>query len=857
MDALSLESCALAARAFTLFFLLINTAEQVQRVRRRNDYLRSAGGEPQPGSARWVMQRLRKDGHSATEVAQAMERLDVRPVLTAHPTESTRRTLLALQARVADLLLAREQVPDAARPPIEDRLVAEIELLWLTAETREDRLLVMDEVSTVLWYLETRLVDAEGAARGELVRAFEVEFGGVLQPLLAPVRFGSWVGGDRDGNPSVTPEVTIAAARRASYALLGHYRAALDDLIERVSVSDRFVSVDERLRTSLEDDRAELPAVWEANHRRNRHEPLRLKLTYMSARVEATRRRIAELDAGRPATTSASYSGPEALEHDLALVRDTLEGAGAGHVKQALIDPLLARLRAHGFHGLRLDLREHASVHARAVAAVSAARGLPDLDLDDLRRELLGPMTSLATLRRVGEEAQKVLDVFQAMRRVQDELGNQAASTYIVSGTSTTEDVLRTLFLAREAGLVQLSETPPVSRLDVVPLFETLDDLERAPAVIGALFEDETYRRQLEARGRRQEIMLGYSDSAKDAGMLPSAWALYRAQEGVTERCRAANVELTLFHGRGGTVGRGGGSPVYRALSALPPGTTQGRVKITEQGEIISQQFGLLPIAERTLEVMLAGTFLHGFTDWRGGTAAADVTLFREVMDRLAALALPVYRQAVHDDGAVFALFQIATPVGELAHAQFGSRPAYRAGSAPTIEGIRAIPWQFGWTQIRLMLPAWLGVGTALHEVANEPGGLDVLRRMTRQWPFFDDLLAKLEMVCAKVDLDIARVYVQRLGGDRTLLAHLEAEYARTVDAILRITGRARLLEDSHVLGASVMLRNPYVDPLSLLQVSLLGRKRVLPADDPQRAAIIRAIDTTLGGIAQGLRNTG
>jgi phosphoenolpyruvate carboxylase len=833
---LSLELQAVAARAFTLFFLLINTAEQVHRVRRRDEYLRNAGAEPQPASARWTMRRLRESGRSADEVIDAIARLDVRPVLTAHPTESTRRTLLALQARVADLLLARERAPECDRAPIEEALDGEVELLWLTAEVRQDRPSVLDEVSTGLWYLETRLLDASARARDALVRAFEDEFAATGEALRAPVpiRFGTWMGGDRDGNPFVMPETTLAAARRASHVILGRYRRTLDELTERLSVSATIAPPTDEFRASLDADRALLPDVWEANRRRNADEPVRLKLSFMSARVEATRRLVASRDAGRSERHPAAYSDAAALEADLDLVRQYLLAAGAVDACATTVDALLAGVRAHGFHGFIMDVRDHADMHEAALRDVAGA----------------------------SEETRKVRDTFGVIRTIQDEIEPGAVCTYVVSMARSVDDLLRVLELAREAGLVDLDADPPRSRIDAVPLFETLDDLDRAPAVMRELLAHPVYARQLAARGRRQEVMIGYSDSGKDAGILASSWALYRAQEELASVCREADVEILLFHGRGGSVGRGGGSPVYRALAALPPGTTRGSIKITEQGEIISQQFGLLPIAERTLEVMLGGVLLQEFTDWRDGREASQVAQFRETMDALAARSLRVYRALVHESPELFELFRAVTPIEELADARFGSRPAYRPGSKPGVGGIRAIPWQFGWTQIRLMLPGWLGAGTALAEIAGTLNGMEQVREMAGAWPFFDDLLAKIEMACATADLEIARAYVTRLGGDVRLFEQLEEEYARTVQQLLEIRGREYLLDDSAVLQTAIGLRNPYVDPLSLLQIVLLERRRSdgeeRGAEDDEGAQRIRdALATTLSGIAQGLRNTG
>jgi phosphoenolpyruvate carboxylase len=833
---LPIERVAIVARAFTLFFLLINTAEQVHRVRRAREYRSAETDAPQPGSARWAMRRLRSQGHDAAAVERAMLALDVRPVLTAHPTESTRRTLLGLQTRVADMLLEPEGAPPADRRAIEERLDAEVELLWLTDEVRQDRPTVMDEVSTVIWYLETRLLDASERARETLVRAFEEEFAATSVTLRqsVPLTMGNWVGGDRDGNPFVTPNVTIATARRASYAILGRYSDALGLLVERLSVSSALAQPSPELLASIERDATLVPDVYEANRRRNAKEPVRLKLTLMRARVDATRRLTAARDAGAPTSEPAAYPNATALEQDLLLVRESLTTAGAARASHATIDPLLATVRAHGFYGYVMDIRDHADSHREAVAGNNP----------------------------------RVVETFQAIRAIQDEVGERAASTYIVSMTTEPADLLRVLQLGTQAGLVALDDDPPSSRLDVVPLFETRADLEHAPAIMGALLRDDLYRRQLQARGNRQEVMIGYSDSGKDAGILASSWALYEAQERLASLFGEAGIALRLFHGRGGSVGRGGGSPVSRALAALPPGTVNGRIKITEQGEIVSQQFGLLPVAERTLEVTLAGVLMQQFSSGPEDPTLAEMREFRATMSDLAERGLALYRELAHDDAALFELFRSVTPIDALADARFGSRPAYRPGGKAGIEGIRAIPWVFGWTQIRLTLPGWLGVGTALGHYVATPGGLDLLRRMARRWPFFDDLVSKIEMVCAKSDLGIARLYVDTLGGDVRLFERLEAEYDATVDAVLRIRESDALMRDTPVIQSAIVLRNPYVDPLSLIQISMLRRRTEEraethgaagspPASGLAAHTIDSVLSTTLSGIAQGLRNTG
>ncbi len=857
---LPLDVTAVTARAFTLFFLLINTAEQVHRVRRRRAYLGDGDLKPQPASATWTMQKLKEKGVSAREVGDALATLDVRPVLTAHPTESTRRTLLTLQARVADLLLERENVFPAERAAIDESLEAEIELLWLTAEVRHDRPSVGDEVSTVLWYLETRLLDASARANASLVRAFDEEFGSPRDDLhqSSAIRLGTWVGGDRDGNPFVTPATTIAASRRASYVILGRYQSWVDELVRRLSLSAHIAPPSDELESSLQTDRTLLPDIWEANARRNEDEPVRLKLTFIAARISATRAIVAARDAGHPAELPAAYTGAQDLLNDLMLVNDSLGLAGAIHAQRTVLNPLLGSIRTYGFHGMMMDVRDHADSHRSALEEIASAVGHAPFDEEGLRQELKGRRPLIGTNVDLSDATKRVVDTFAAIRTIQTETGPDAVSTYIVSMARNSSDLLRVLLLAREAGLVDLTSDAPRSAIDVVPLFETLGDLENAPAVMRELLADPVYRRQLTARGNRQEVMIGYSDSGKDAGIIASSWGLYRGQELLVPIFREAGIALRLFHGRGGSVGRGGGSPVYRALAALPPDSVHGRIKITEQGEIISQQFGLLPIAERTLEVTLSGVLLQRFTDWRDDVSDDDVTLFRQTMEDLSARSHDLYRATAHENPALFEMFGKATPIAELASARFGSRPAYRPGSSGGIDGIRAIPWVFGWTQNRLMLPGWLGVGTSLSEFAETPAGLDLLQRMAKQWPFFDDLLAKIETVCAKADVDITRAYVSRLGGDVDLLEKLIDEFKLTIATLMKIRGADNLLDDSVVVQAAIALRNPYVDALSLLQINQLLHKRSDPHPSEEEMERIESVlATTVSGIAQGLRNTG
>ncbi len=856
VKSLPLDVAAPVARAFTLFFLLINTAEQVHRVRRRQSYRKDTHAGPQPASMEWALRKLAQRGMSAEQVRETLRRVEVRPVLTAHPTESTRRTVLDLQARLAEALLAREEAPPGEREHIEEGMEADIELLWLTDEVRRDRPSVMDEVSTVIWYLEDRLLEASALVDGATRRAFFQVFGEELG-FSVDLPLGSWVAGDRDGNPFVTPEITLAAARRSAHALLGHYQEKLRELIHRLSISDRIAPAPAELRSSIARDKESFSEVWQANQVRDVHEPLRLKLTFMVSRLECGRQEIASRDAGRPQIVAGAYTSSSDFIEDLELCQRALLAANARRASRFFLEPLIGQVKTLGFSGYRLDIREDSERHTAAIRDIAERTGRTPPDSASLGNELLLRRPLLPRHIDLDEQSQRTVSVFDVMRSIQEEFGEPAAQTYIISMTRSADDLLRVLLLARECGLADLAHEPPRSSFDVVPLFETGNDLANAPQIMESLFEHPAYARQLQARGKRQEIMLGYSDSAKDVGMLAASWELYRAQEKLASVARKANVELTLFHGRGGTVGRGGGSPVFRALAALPPETLTGRIKITEQGEVISQKFGLLPIAERSLEVMLSGTLMAMSSDFRNDVSLAQVSQFREITEQLAARSREVFRKFVHEDNRLFSIFLEATPVRELAHVHFGSRPAYRDKGAGTMKGIRAIPYNFGWTQIRLMLTAWLGAGTALHEALEQDGGTELLRHMAESWPFFDDLLSKIEMVCAKADIEVARLYLAELYPDDTLFEELIAEFNHTVNAIRRIRRRDTLVESHRFLDTALKLRNPYVDALSVLQVALLKRKREMSEDDAERALLDQVLGTTLNGIAQGMRNTG
>lgn len=851
VQSIDIEDSAAMVRAFTLYFVLLNTAEQVDRARRRTQ----PNSDDRQASVLESFAQLKRAGFSAQDVRQRVTELEVRPVLTAHPTECTRKTVLTLQGRIAEALLARGFAAPDERMVLESHIEAEIELLWLTAEVVRNRPSVRHEVSTVLWYLEDRLLRAGSVVDDAVTRAFSAVFSEDLG--VAPrLPLGSWVAGDRDGNPFVTADATLSAARRGSSTLLRYYLAEVTQLMEMLSLSNRLARAPEDLWLSLDRDRAELSSVWASKERWYEDEPLRLKAAFIRERLIRTLRQFDEREERRPTEVPGAYLTPGAFLADLQVVRTALEAGGAELSSRRLVAPLIAHVEESGFAGYLLDIRQHSDVHKATLASITERLGMSPWDGEMLRKELLGRRPLLNPFVKLDEAAQNTIDAFRAMATIQRESGELGARTYIISMTTCADDLLRVLILGREAGLVDLGGDPPVSQIDVVPLFETGDDLDSAPEIMRSLFADPAYARQMEARGHRQEVMIGYSDSGKDVGLLPAAWKLYEAQAKLVEVAREFGIDLTLFHGTGGTVGRGGGSPVYRALSALPPGTIGKGIKITEQGEVISQKYGILPIAERSLEVMYTGALVASMKDWRSKVEPAKVVLFAETMERMSQVAIPKYRSLVHEGDRLFEMFLNTTPVRELANVHFGSRPAYREKAAEKMSGIRAIPWIFGWTQMRLMLPVWLGLGTALESVGSRTGGLVILQEMAACWPFFEDMLAKVEMVIAKADLEISELYVKALDGDRELFAELSLEFERTKEWLLKIRKRESLLEEKR-LASMLSVRDPMIDALSLFQVHLLQTKLGLPEGSPLREQIDAALGTTLNGIAQGLRNTG
>ncbi len=808
VDALSVADAYRLTKAFTMYFALTNLAETMHRTRRRRARQLNKN-DPQPGTMRGTLERMKAAGLSLEDTLALLARVMVVPVFTAHPTEVSRRTVLFKRARIADALERLDQVPltdDAVESDV-DRILAEITLLWQTDEVRRVRPSVIEEIRMGLDHYERVLIDVVPELYAEIADAICECYGEEIEPASLPpvVRFGSWIGGDADGNPYVKPDTTRAALQLARATILQHYEHSLERLVEQLSASTGQVPVSAELESRLDEYTRTIPSVDPDPEGRAQSEVYRRFLGYVGWRLRAVR---------DDPQNAQGYQEAEEFASDLQLVRASLDRHSGERVARLLLDPLLRQVATFGFYLHTLDIRKHARIHA------------------DPGEELFAALRGIAKLKATYPP--------------------QAITRYVISGARNVGDVLTLIRLLGESGVtVAGGERDP--GLMPVPLFESIEDLRNAPAVCRELWSRDDYAGLLQSWGGRQEVMLGYSDSNKDGGMLTSSWELYRAHRALHDVAREVGVTLTLFHGRGGTVGRGGG-PTHRAITAQPPHSFSGEIRITEQGEVLNWKYSDEVLAERSLELMVAAS-----TDALAGLGRPDdvkLARWEPVIDELSRSAFALYRERIADNPDILTYFREGTPVDELEHARIGSRPA-RRGESRGLDDLRAIPWVFGWMQSRLVLPAWFGVGHACeHFMARGESERELLREMMREFPFFRDMMRNVEIGMAKADLDIAARYAE-LVEDAALrtrfFAMLREEFERTRRVLLDITGQSELLEQNPVLAHSIRLRNPYVDPMSLIQVSLLRRKRGGEDTDEMNYAL----SATINGIAAGLRNTG
>ncbi|HSO21716.1 MAG TPA: phosphoenolpyruvate carboxylase, partial [Chondromyces sp.] len=820
------------ARAFSAYFALVNMAERVHRIRRRRDALKS--GVPQPGSLEDVTIRLAAAGITADEVRATLAGMLLEPVFTSHPTEAIRRTILAKEQRVAriliDFLEHTDRTPQETSS-LEARLRDEITLIWQTADHSGVKRTVADEVEHVLFYLIDviyRVVPALEEAMASAMRAAwgDDDAGEVPWPF---VRFGSWVGGDMDGNPNVGPETIQRTLERQRELIIDRYVAELRELFGHLSQSRSRVGIDAGVEDRCAEYRRRMPEVAEEIPGRYGDMPYRILLWFCWARLEAVRD-----GAGH------AYSSGRELCDDLQLIIDSLRTNRGEHAGLVRTLHLARRAAAFGFHLATLDVRQDASVHRQVVGELLDDPDFADMDAAARTATLKTALESdPASSTPDGPEVERVLGVFARIGEARRSFGAEAIGPYIISMAQGPDDALAVLYLARRAGL---GDDEGRVALDVAPLFETVDDLDTAGDTLGRLLADPLYRAHVASRGDRQIVMLGYSDSSKESGLAASRWALYRAESDLSEAARSAGVELTLFHGRGGTPSRGGSKP-RAGILAQPPGVMKGRLRVTEQGEIIHAKYGLRGLALRTLELTAGAVLEATVLDPMRSEARPE---WRDVMDTIAATARSAFRSLVYEDEDFDTYFRLATPIDVIERLEIGSRPASRR-SGSGIESLRAIPWVFSWTQNRHLLPGWYGIGRGL-EAALETHGQEVMCEMAHHWPFFTNLLADVEMALAKADMGIAERYAKLAGeaGSR-LFPRISAEFQRTSELICQLFGTREVLQREPVLSRSIRLRNPYVDPISLLQVDLLVRWRARDCDDP---ALEEALKVTVRGIA-------
>jgi phosphoenolpyruvate carboxylase len=846
LSTLSIEQSVQLVRAFSTYFNLANVAEQVHRARVLSD-ARAQGGSWMAKAVDKIVaaQSVKVPGHefSTEDVKSWVNELMVRPVFTAHPTEAARRSVLNKLGRVAKLL---DQPSTQSQ---RSQLAETIDVLWQTDELRVGRPEPLDEAMNALYYLD----DLFKLTIPEVLNDFknEIKRLGVDLPLDArPLSFGSWIGGDRDGNPNITASITESAMVLQVGHAIRVTIAAMDELRQMLSVSTRITGVSQALLKSVEQDLKHIPEFEERFKRLNVQEPYRLKATAIVHRLAFTRNRHAS---GTEHVPHRDYNNTSELLADLTLMRDSLLENRGELMATGLLERTMRTVSAFGLTHATLDVREHSDAHHHTLAFA-----LGDSYKSKNHQERFAILASeLSSSKKLDfgkcdERAQKTLDTFKAIFDIVQRFGPESIETYIVSMTKGPDDLLAAIVLAKQAGLVNVSTSTAI--IGFAPLLETVAELRAAGEILETLLSDPGYRKIVELRGNLQEIMLGYSDSNKDAGIATSQWEIHRAQRKLRDVAMKHGVKLRLFHGRGGSVGRGGG-PTYEALVALPWGSIDGQIKMTEQGEVISDKYSLPSLARENIELMLAASLEATVLNRAPRQSNEDLAKWNSCMDLISESSFARYRALV-DHPDLPAYFYTSTPVEQLGEMMLGSRPSRRPDAAGGLDGLRAIPWVFGWTQSRQIVPGWFGVGSGLR-AAREAGKSDVIEEMLGQWHFFHTFISNVEMTLAKTDLEIAKRYVEALVPKELhhFLDVIAEEFKLTCEEILKVTKKDSLLGDQPILARTLQVRDAYLAPLHLLQVNLL--ERVREHDGEVDPTLQRALLLTINGVAAGLRNTG
>ena len=841
------EESVQLARAFSTYFNLANVAEQIHRARVLS-HSRATGGSWLVRAVDRIEEALSQQtpGHQLTkeEITQWVSEMSVRPVFTAHPTEAARRSILKKLGAIADLL---DQPENASQ---QDRLAENIDLLWQTDELRLGQPEPLDEALNALYYLDDLFTQTVPEVLNDFAK--ELKRIGVVVPVTArPLSFGNWIGGDRDGNPNITADVTT----KAMVLQVGHSIrvtiTAMNELRQMLSVSTNIAGATPELTASVEKDFKHIPEFEPRFLRLNAEEPYRLKATAIVHRLAFTRDRHA---VGGPHVANRDYENTAELLADLVLMRDSLLAHRGELIATGLLERTIRTVAAFGITHATMDIREHSDAHHNLLSQVLGIDGYlakTHNEKFDLLTAMLAENTAFDT-SKLDASGKRVFDTFVAINDLIDRFGSQSIETYIVSMTKGADDLIAPIVIAQQAGLVSLKEKK--ARIGFAPLLETVAELRSSGEILDKLLSNPTYRQLVSLRGDKQEVMLGYSDSNKDAGIATSQWEIHRAQRSLRDVAKKHGVKLCLFHGRGGSVGRGGG-PTYDALIALPWGSVDGAIKMTEQGEVISDKYALASLARENIELTLAASLEATVLNRGPRQSKEELTAWGDCMQLISDESFKQYRSLIQQPDLP-AYFYASTPVEQLGEMFLGSRPSRRPDASGGLDSLRAIPWVFGWTQSRQIVPGWFGVGTGL-KAAREAGQSKLLKKMLKEWHFFTTFISNVEMTLAKTDLDLAQRYVEALVPKELhhFLDEIREEFELTVSEILKLTGEKTILGDQEILARTLQVRDAYLSPIHLLQINLL--KRVRETDAPVDPVLRRALLLTINGVAAGLRNTG
>jgi phosphoenolpyruvate carboxylase len=823
-------------RAFSNYFNLANVAEQVDRTKVLAEQRETIGSWISRTIDRILkVQEATKD-FDKKELQEWLDNFSVRPVFTAHPTEAARRSVLSKMTTIAQLL----EQPDS--PTKNERLAETIDLLWQTDELRLGRPEPLDEAVNSIYYLDELLQETVPevlASFANEVRRLGVE----LSPDAKPLSFGTWIGGDRDGNPNITADVTKSAILLQNSHFTRAINRHLDELRQTLSISTKLIGVTKELEASLAQDLEKLPEI-EARYRRiNVEEPYRLKATAIGHKLLLTQARHAS---GLPHFSGRDYKNTSELLQDFEIMHSSLLANNGELIANGLLNRIYRTISAFGLTHATMDIREHSGVHRNLLTQIYGELSSSQIS-DELKSQ------SKKEIKNLDEVGKKCFDTFVTVNELIDRFGSEVIESYIISMTKSADDVLIAALIAKHAGLLSLDDKKSFAKIGFVPLLETVAELRAAGEILDTLLSDKNYRQIVSLRGDLQEVMLGYSDSNKDAGITTSQWEIHKAQRKLRDIAIKHGVKLRLFHGRGGSVGRGGG-PTYDALIALPWGSIDGHIKMTEQGEVISDKYGLPALAKENLELTLAAALEATVLNRKPRQAAGDLNSWNECMDLISDSAFATYRKLV-DNPDLPAYFYQSTPVEQLGNLFLGSRPSRRPDASAGLDSLRAIPWVFGWTQSRQIVPGWYGVGSGL-KAAREAGKTELLQTLLKEWHFFKTFISNVEMTLAKTDLEIAERYVKSLVDPslHKIFDQIKTEFELTVKELILMTGETEILGNQPILARTLQVRDTYLAPIQLLQVSLLARVRSQQQVDP---VLTRALLLTINGVAAGLRNTG